>query len=318
VATWMRRPTNWRGGAWIAGELACTAAAIGLSLTSSARIGTGWAWIPVWLFSQLALGVILIQWLILMHGCGHRALFANRLLNDVFGHVASVFCLVPYFSWRYIHARHHRWVGWMDKDPTTRGLAEAPPSLPVQRVMNFCWKFWIPIFSLAFGASLFWNPRRVAAVAPMPYQRRRTLFSFVFVVAVYAGAIALMGERFLNVWLVAFLCYLTIGDPLLLSQHVHLPLLKSEGEKVKPFPPAKQDRFTRTIVLPHWAAQWVFLQFTTHGPHHAYPQIAHYDIARVPFSSTHAITWSDWLVSAKRIPAVLLLYKSSDDTGISI
>ncbi len=314
----MRRPTNRRGFAWILGESACTGVMIGLSLVSFARIGGGWGWLLVWFLSQLVLGVLFIQWLVLMHGCGHRALFASRLLNDVFGHVASMFCLVPYFSWRYVHAQHHRWVGWMDKDPTTRGLAEPLPPPHLQRVMNFCWKFWIPIFSIVFGVSVFWNLQRVAAVAPSPRQRRRTLFSFVVLPAVYALAIALVGVRFLEVWPVAFLCFLTIGDPLLLSQHVHLPLNRTDGEKVTPFTPANQDRFTRTIIVPRWVAQWVFFQFTTHGAHHAYPQVAHYDIARVPFRSTHAVWWSDWLRTAKQMPAVLLLYKSSEDTGISI
>jgi hypothetical protein len=62
----------------------------------------------------------------------------------------------------------------------------------------------------------------------------------------------------------------------------------------------------------------VFLQFTTHGAHHAYPQIAHYDIARVPFCGTHSIRWLEWLRAAKRVPAMRLLFESSEDTGIFI
>jgi omega-6 fatty acid desaturase (delta-12 desaturase) len=314
----MRRPTNRRGFAWILGESACTGLAIGMSLLSFARVESGWGWLLVWFLCQLALGMLFFQWFVLMHGCGHRALFASRLLNDVFGHVASMFCLVPYSSWRYVHAQHHRWVGWMDKDPTTRGLAAPLPPLYLQRIVNFCWKFWIPIFSLVFGVAGFWNLRRVAVVAPAPRQRRRTLFSVLVLATVYAGLIALAGLRFLEVWAVAFLCFLTIGDPILLSQHVHLPLHKTDGAKVMPFPRANQDRFTRTIIVPGWVAQWVLLQFTTHGAHHAFPQIPHYDIARVPFSSTHAIWWSEWLRAAKRIPAIRLLYESSEDTGMSI
>jgi omega-6 fatty acid desaturase (delta-12 desaturase) len=315
---WMRRPTNRRGFAWILGESACTALAIGVSLASFARIGNAWGWLLVWLLSQLALGLLFFQWFVLMHSCGHRALFASRRLNDCFGHLASMFCLVPYSSWRYVHAKHHRWVGWMDKDPTTRGLAEPLPPVYVQRVLNFCWKFWIPIFSIVFGVGGFWNLKGVATVAPSPRQRRRALFSVLILVTVYAAVIAIARQRFLEVWAVAFLCFLTIGDPVLLSQHVHLPLRKTDGDKVRPFTQANQDHYTRTIILPGWVAKWVFFHFTTHGVHHAYPHIAHYDIGRVPFSSSHAIRWSTWLLAAKRMPAMRLLYESSEETGISI
>jgi acyl-lipid omega-6 desaturase (Delta-12 desaturase) len=312
------RPTNGRGLLWIFGEATCTAVMLALSYFCFHRIGNNFGWVVAWLASQMALGLLFFQWFVLMHGCGHRALFANRTLNDVFGHIASIFCLVPYSSWQYIHAQHHRWVGWMDKDPTTRALTEELPPVYVQRFMNFCWRFWIPIFSLVFALSTFWNVTAVAVVAPSPRQRRRVLFSVAFLIAVYGYAIALAGTRFLEVWGVAFLCFLMIGDPILLSQHVHLPLRKTNGAKVKPFALAVQDLFARTIILPPWIERWVVLHFTTHGVHHAHPQVAHYDLAQIQFSSSHAIRWSEWLRAAKRIPVTQLLYQSSEDTGVFI
>jgi fatty acid desaturase len=128
----------------------------------------------------------------------------------------------------------------------------------------------------------------------------------------------LMGSRFLEVWAVAFVCYLSIGDPVLLSQHVHVPLLRTAGQPVRPFSRSEQDQFSRTIIVPGWVAQWILLQFTTHGAHHAYPSIAHYDLAQVPFKSVHAIRWSQWLRAAKRVPAVRLLYENSNDTGVML
>jgi fatty acid desaturase len=206
----------------------------------------------------------------------------------------------------------------MDKDPTTRGLARTLPPLYVQRFMNFCWRLWIPIFSLVFGLSIFWNVRRMAAVAPSPRQRRRVMFSVIFLIAVYGCVIALAGARFLEVWGAAFVCFLAIGDPILLSQHVHLPLRKADGAKVRPFALAEQDLFTRTIIVPAWIERWVVLHFTTHSVHHAHPQVAHYDLSRIPFSPSHAIRWSEWLRAAKRIPVVQLLYQNSEQTGVRI
>jgi fatty acid desaturase len=313
-----RRPTNLRGLVSILGESACTAAAVGLASASFARIGAGWGWTLAWIASELLLGVLLFQWFVLMHGCGHRALFASRALNDVFGHVASLMCLVPYSSWRYVHSQHHRWVGWMDRDPTTAALTRAPPAPGIQRLVNFCWRFWIPIFSLVFGTSIFWNARRVAEVASSPRQRRRTWFSILFVPAVYAVLVVVAGGRLVEVWPLAFFFYLTIADPILLSQHVHLPLLRSEGAPVSSFAFADQDQFTRTLVFPRWVSRWVFLEFTNHAVHHAHPNVAHYDIDRVPFAPSHAIGWSEWLRVAKRVPAIRLLYESTKETGLHL
>jgi fatty acid desaturase len=267
---------------------------------------------------ELALGVLLFQWFVLMHGCGHRALFSNRVLNDVFGHVASLMCLVPYSSWRYVHSQHHRWVGWMDRDPTTVALTRAPPSPRIQRLVNFCWRFWIPVFSLVFAVSIFWNARRVAGIAPSPRQRRRTWFSIVLVPLIYGGIVAVAGARLLAVWPLAFVFYLMIADPVLVSQHVHLPLLRSDGAPVESFAFGDQDQFTRTIVVPGWVSRWVFLHFTNHAVHHAHPNVAHYDIDRIAFTASHAIGWSEWLRVAKRMPAIRLLYESTRETGIKL
>jgi acyl-lipid omega-6 desaturase (Delta-12 desaturase) len=313
-----RLPTNRRGFAWILGESACTAGAIGLAGLSFARMQANASWLIVWLLSEFALGLLIFQWFVLMHGCGHRALFASRRLNDFFGYVASTICLVPYPSWRYVHAQHHRWVGWMDKDPTTRSLARPPPPAWLGRVVDFCWRYWIPVFSLIFGVTMFWNAGNVAAVAPAASQRRRTWFGILLIAVLYAALIALGGARFFGVWALAFVSYLSIADPILLSQHVHIPLLRADGATVAPFAPAAQDVFSRTIVVRSWAARWVFLEFTSHGVHHAYPRLAHYDIGRVPFAPSHAIRLFAWLRLAKGVPAARLLYESTRETGICL
>jgi fatty acid desaturase len=95
-------------------------------------------------------------------------------------------------------------------------------------------------------------------------------------------------------------------------------IAQNKWAKVLPFALAVQDMFTRTLILPAWIERWVMLSFTTHGVHHAHPEVAHYDLGRVQFSSSHAIRWSDWIRAAKRIPVTQLLYQNSEDTGVSI
>jgi fatty acid desaturase len=43
------------------------------------------------------------------HECGHGAFGDNWLQNDVFGFVIHSALLVPYFSWKYSHNKHHKY-----------------------------------------------------------------------------------------------------------------------------------------------------------------------------------------------------------------
>jgi bifunctional Delta-12/omega-3 fatty acid desaturase len=61
---------------------------------------------------------------ILGHEAGHGAFSKHALLNDVVGWLTHSSLMVPYFSWKYSHHRHHRFTGHMEKDmvfvPKTR------------------------------------------------------------------------------------------------------------------------------------------------------------------------------------------------------
>lgn len=92
-----------------AAALAYGAFHIHLLPTQSLRI-LAWA---VYGFFQGCVGTGL--W-ILAHECGHGAFSKYQRLNDVIGWATHSFLLVPYFSWKITHARHHRYTGHMDKD----------------------------------------------------------------------------------------------------------------------------------------------------------------------------------------------------------
>ncbi|PYH94536.1 oleate delta-12 desaturase [Aspergillus ellipticus CBS 707.79] len=60
---------------------------------------------------------------VLAHECGHGAFSPYQWLNETIGWALHSILLVPYFSWKITHARHHRYTGHMEKDtvfvPTT-------------------------------------------------------------------------------------------------------------------------------------------------------------------------------------------------------
>jgi omega-6 fatty acid desaturase (delta-12 desaturase) len=53
---------------------------------------------------------------IVAHECGHGGLFHTNFANDLVGYTLHTSLLVPYFPWKYTHARHHRYTGHMEKD----------------------------------------------------------------------------------------------------------------------------------------------------------------------------------------------------------
>jgi omega-6 fatty acid desaturase (delta-12 desaturase) len=53
---------------------------------------------------------------VIAHECGHGAFTAYEWLNDVIGLVLHSALYVPYFSWKYSHAKHHHYTNHMSMD----------------------------------------------------------------------------------------------------------------------------------------------------------------------------------------------------------
>ncbi|KAK3990141.1 putative delta(12) fatty acid desaturase [Cladorrhinum sp. PSN332] len=72
--------------------------------------GTAWA---IYGYVQ---GLVLTGVWILAHECGHGAFSLHTKFNNVMGWILHSALMVPYFSWKYSHHRHHRFTGNMEKD----------------------------------------------------------------------------------------------------------------------------------------------------------------------------------------------------------
>nr|WPH61288.1 fatty acid desaturase 2 [Bougainvillea sp.] len=78
------------------------------------------AW-PVYGYVQ---GCVLTGVWVIAHECGHHAFSDYQWLDDTVGLILHSCLLVPYFSWKYSHRRHHSNTGSLEKDevfvPKTR------------------------------------------------------------------------------------------------------------------------------------------------------------------------------------------------------
>src|SRR5206468_7728211 len=118
-----------------------------------------------------------------------ETLFRTKRLHGFVGHLASFFALIPFRSWKWVHGKHHRWTGWQDLDPTTVALVPRQLGRRERALVNVCWKYWIPIFSILYRVSNYWDLRRLRALFP----HARTWRALAWSVALLLGAYAALG-----------------------------------------------------------------------------------------------------------------------------
>nr|Q6RS95.1 RecName: Full=Acyl-lipid (9+3)-(E)-desaturase; AltName: Full=Fatty acid desaturase 2-1; Short=DsFAD2-1; AltName: Full=Trans-delta(12) oleic acid desaturase [Dimorphotheca sinuata]AAS72902.1 trans-delta12 oleic acid desaturase [Dimorphotheca sinuata] len=73
---------------------------------------TALAWLAYW----VAQGCVLTGVWVIGHECGHHGLSEYRGVDDTVGYILHSSLLVPYFSWKYSHRRHHSNTGSLDRD----------------------------------------------------------------------------------------------------------------------------------------------------------------------------------------------------------
>lgn len=272
-----------------------------------------------WVLGQLLIAFGLLQWFVLLHECGHGVLFRRRIFNRVVGHMAGFFCTIPFLSWAPIHAMHHKWTGWQDLDPTTASLVPRPLATGERLLMNFCWRYWVPAFSVLYRVSNFWNLPRLSKLLTRKGAVRGVAVNAVVLAGLYVGVLVVFGP--LNVLmavgpgLVLSLCML---DPIMMSQHTHIPLKVSGGEAVKPFPTREQGVFTRSLRFPAWFSKLILLHFDAHEVHHVFPAVPGYRLREIDLEPTHEQHWLKWILMARRLPAEVFLFQNRDRSGSEV
>jgi acyl-lipid omega-6 desaturase (Delta-12 desaturase) len=303
------RPTD-RHGLALAG-LAIGASALALWLS----LGGGWL---RWTAGQLLLAASLVQWFAILHECGHRTLFRARRLNTAVGALAGFMTMIPYWSWVRVHGRHHKWTGWQDLDPTTESLVPRTLTTFERRVINLCWRLWIPLFSMLYRVENYWNLPRLTRLFSRAEDLAAMRIAIVAQSVVYLALLILAGPSMvLRAAGAGVVLSLIAEDLLLLSQHTHVPLNLSDGKPVHPVPALDQEVFTRSLRLPRWASAFL-LHFDAHELHHMYPFVPGYLLREIPYQPSHEVAWWEWVRASKRLQGVVLLFHNREKTGFPL
>ncbi|EAQ88866.1 hypothetical protein CHGG_05485 [Chaetomium globosum CBS 148.51] len=109
-------PSTWRSLGYVFRDVSMAAALGWAAFTYISQI-EDFTWrTAVWIVYGYLQGLVCTGIWILAHEAGHGAFSVHQKLNDVVGWTLHSALLVPYFSWKFSHHRHHRFTGHMEKD----------------------------------------------------------------------------------------------------------------------------------------------------------------------------------------------------------
>lgn len=103
---------------YVARDLTCLATTFYLfhNFVTPANVPSTAARAALWAVYTIIQGLFGTGLWVLAHECGHQAFSPSKIVNDTVGWVCHSALLVPYFSWKISHGKHHKATGNMEKD----------------------------------------------------------------------------------------------------------------------------------------------------------------------------------------------------------
>ena len=272
------RSENLKAAFSMLGLLAFSAVGIYLSLQES----------YLWILGNILIAALMWSWFSILHSTGHNTYFKNRILNIISGHIASLFVMVPFFTWQSSHAAHHRWTGYKDLDPSANEIPETPPSENTLKILKVLWKVGFPVLSL-------WHTWSGLLSSPKPELKNKARISQAALYIPHVVFLVLAPLAWVKIFVLPYVLFLLLSDAVLTSQHAYFKLEKSNSPNPRPHSLEKQEKVSRSFYVHPLIDRWVFLNFNLHSAHHQYPQVPHYHLDKIDFKPTNSTSlWSWW------------------------
>ncbi|WP_144395311.1 fatty acid desaturase family protein [Pleionea sediminis] len=232
----------------------------------------GWQF---WLI-EIFLGLSMFRCFVLLHECGHGTFFKSNNSNVIMGSLFGAIALVPFVSWRNVHRKHHKWVGVIDKDPTSVAALDAQEySSAMRMIVRVMWVLRLPVAAAIGIFSAFWMyPGRLLKETKV--DRHKLLLSILSAVITLLpwGALAvLIGlENFLIYALPALFIFYFWFETINLCHHAGLyPFIShSHPNSIKTY---EQEAYCRSAMLPRWLSIVCCYNFNLHTEHHIFPTV---------------------------------------------
>jgi omega-6 fatty acid desaturase (delta-12 desaturase) len=299
---------SWPGYVHVAIFFALTTLAIRLALSES---------FALYLLGEVLLILSFINGQVLLHELGHGIFLGNKRISHLVGFIVSFSPAIPYWPWVLIHSQHHRWSGNRFQDPTMIDRDYSDLKASEIKFINFCWKYWIPVFALSYSLRSFWNTRKILRI--FPEHKAAVLTSQIGLAVVLIALFAFFPMFMLKAWLPAWVIFMSVSEPLLFSQHVHIDQGDAQDEnftKTTTYHVKDQDEFCRNLIFPQWVTRWVLLGFNQHAIHHVFPNLPGYEYHHVKETFPNTVPWMQWYRFSKSVDAATLLFKTNKETQL--
>jgi omega-3 fatty acid desaturase (delta-15 desaturase) len=241
---------------------------VGLLCAVRNLLDRGWVG---YITSQLIIAVLCFHSFAILHECGHGSATRWRWLNVLLGHCASVLCFIPFYSWKYIHLKHHTWAGHLENDPVLKSLRSfRDRGTPV--LARAGWRSWVPVGALLQHVVYLSYPLQMRRAGELtPSRLIRCLASMLWMITCYVILWRLMpGLAAPHNWAPGLGLYLVAEELVNLPHHVGMPT-----SKVK-LPAWDQHRVSRSCYYPAGLSELFVLNFNFHIEHHLFPSLPWY------------------------------------------
>ncbi len=265
----------------------------------------------------ILLSFFFAQTFILLHECGHLSYFKSKAANRFFGNIFGLLTGIPFFTWQRMHSLHHRWTGWRDLDPTTEKTVKPVDSTIVRIIVNTCWWCMIPIFFLSYMLSNYWDLAKIKRFVPKRVYRLAVLNVGMYVLF-YLLSLYFFWGFVVNYLLPAFILSFVWKELLIMTQHTHIEIPVSNGEKVKPISFLEQVKYTRSFYTFGFVSRYFLFNFNLHEIHHAFPGAPAYWLHTIDLGIPRKPSFSEWLIKAKTMKGEDYIFRTSKHTGIDI
>lgn len=230
--------------------------------------------------AQALLAIFYFRAFSLMHEAVHGSLWARGgRVNDWIGVIYGGLSFLPYTTWKSIHLDHHKWVGNIEKDPTSKMVREFPGrSSTYKRIASWIWKSWIP-YTAFLQEIVFWHVslKRVLG-GEVPKEKRVELLASLVAPLMALGAVLGIGwyEGSALLLLPSIAMYLVLVEVINFPHHLRLPRLSGDSALGL----WDQHKVSRTCVYAPWFSSFVLLNFNYHSEHHLFPNLPWHELPK--------------------------------------
>jgi fatty acid desaturase len=186
-------------------------------------------------------------------------------------------------------ARHHKWTGWQDIDPTTASLVPRPLSRAERTTRQRLLEVPDPAVLGDLCHQQFLELAAPEGAVSQAEDRRRLALHSVALVAVYAAVIVLLGPSTFAAHVRLALRLSLIAEDMLRSASTRIFPQKSERRAARP---SVSDRRARGVHAVARVSRWMsslLLHIDAHELHHMYPFVPGYRLTGIPYETENEI-----------------------------